>query len=57
MNKIPEHYCITSPLSINPSTKTEYRLKFPVITITDIVNAQMRLYERLGIKNAVAFDF
>lgn len=53
-NTIGSNYGSTSPLSINPSTKTEYRLKFPVITITDIVNAQMRLHERLGIKNAVA---
>ncbi len=34
--------------------KKEYRLKFPVLTISDIVNAQMRLYKKLGIKNAVA---
>lgn len=53
-NTIGSSYGSTNPLSINPSTKTEYRLKFPVITISDIVKAQMKLYERLGIKNAVA---
>ncbi len=53
-NNIGSSYGSTNPLSINPSTKEEYRLKFPVLAISDIVNAQMRLYERLGIKNAYA---
>lgn len=53
-NTIGSSYGSTSPLSINPTTKKEYRLKFPVITISDIVNAQMKLYKRLGIKNALA---
>lgn len=29
-------------------------MKFPVLTISDIVNAQMKLYKKLGINNAVA---
>lgn len=53
-NNIGSSYGSTSPLSINPSTKKEYRLKFPVLTISDIVNAQMKLYKKLGINNAVA---
>ncbi len=53
-NNIGSSFGSTNALSINPSTKKEYRLKFPILAITDIVNAQMRLYERLGIKNAVA---
>ncbi len=53
-NNIGSSFGSTNPLSINPSTKKEYRLKFPVLAISDIVNAQMRLYERLGIKNAIA---
>lgn len=53
-NNIGSSYGSTNPLSINPTTKKEYRLKFPVLTITDIVSAQMKLYESLGIKNAVA---
>lgn len=53
-NNIGSSYGSTSPLSINPSTKTEYRLKFPVLTISDIVNAQMKLYKVLGIENAIA---
>ena len=44
----------TNPLSIDESTGTEYRLKFPVLTISDVVNAQMRLFTRLGIKKAHA---
>lgn len=53
-NNLGSSYGSTSPLSIDPSRKKEYRLKFPVITISDIVKAQMKLYERLGIKNALA---
>jgi homoserine O-acetyltransferase len=44
----------TSPLSIDPSTGREYRLKFPVITVSDMVKAQMNLFARLGIKRAHA---
>ena len=53
-NNIGSSYGSTSPLSIDPTTKKEYRLKFPVLTISDIVNAQMRLYKHLGITNALA---
>ncbi|QCD44728.1 homoserine O-acetyltransferase MetX [Campylobacter mucosalis] len=44
----------TSPLSINPDTKREYRLKFPVLTISDVVKAQIRLFAKLGIYHAHA---
>ncbi len=40
----------TSPLSIDPKTNKEYRLKFPVITISDMVAAQKRVLDSLGIK-------
>src|SRR5574344_951709 len=53
-NNIGSSYGSTSPLSLNPSTNKEYRLKFPVLTISDSVNAQRKLYEKLGIKNALA---
>ncbi len=53
-NNIGSSFGSTNPLSIDPTSKKEYRLKFPVLAISDIVNAQMRLYKKLGIKNAFA---
>ena len=53
-NNIGSTFGSTNALSIDPSTKQEYRLKFPVLTVSDIVKAQMKLYESLGIKNAKA---
>ncbi|MBU3015055.1 homoserine O-acetyltransferase [Poseidonibacter lekithochrous] len=53
-NNLGSSFGSTNPLSIDPSTKKEYRLKFPILTISDIVKAQMALYEKLGIKKAVA---
>lgn len=56
-----DHYCVicvntlgsckgsTGPASINPATKKEYGLSFPVITIEDMVDAQKRLIDHLGI--------
>ena len=54
MNNIGSSFGSTSPQSINPSTGEPYRLKFPVLTITDIVKAQMRVLKSLGIKNVEA---
>jgi homoserine O-acetyltransferase len=39
----------TGPSSINTATGKEYALDFPVITIDDIVNAQKKLIDHLGI--------
>ncbi len=44
----------TGPASINPQTKEPYGLKFPMITIGDIVNAQVRLIDHLKIDQLFA---
>lgn len=40
----------TSPASTNPETGKPYGMTFPVVTITDMVDAQKHLADRLGIK-------
>ena len=39
----------TGPLAINPETGEPWNLNFPVITIADMVRAQVRLIDSLGI--------
>lgn len=39
----------TGPSSLNPATEQPYGASFPVITIADMVRAQVRLIDRLGI--------
>ena len=40
----------TGPQSINPETNKVYGLSFPVLTIKDMVHAQKKLCDQLGIK-------
>ncbi len=44
----------SGPSSINPKTKKPYGLKFPVITISDMVRAQEILISKLGIQKLFA---
>jgi homoserine O-acetyltransferase/O-succinyltransferase len=44
----------TGPASINPKNNTPYGTDFPLVTIGDIVNAQKRLIDHLGIDKLLA---
>lgn len=44
----------TGPSSINPATGRPYGTDFPVVTIPDMVAAQLRLLDRLGIERVHA---
>ena len=44
----------TGPESLNPKTKKPYGLKFPVITINDMVKVQNKLVDALNIKKLFA---
>jgi len=46
--------CFGSTGPMSNGEKEPLRLKFPVITISDMVASQMRLFERLGIEKAYA---
>lgn len=44
----------TSPSSINPETGKPFAMDFPIITIDDMVNAQVMLLDQMGIKKLVS---
>ena len=44
----------TGPTSVNPKTNKEFALNFPMITVSDMVNAQLRLIDHLGIKKLIS---
>ncbi|MCK5110556.1 MAG: homoserine O-acetyltransferase [Arcobacteraceae bacterium] len=54
MNNIGSCFGSTSPLSSHPLTNTPYRFRFPVLTISDIVKAQIRVLKSLDINNVKA---
>lgn len=43
-------YGSTGPSSLNPETGQPYGMRFPVVTISDMVRAQRRLIEHLGVR-------
>jgi len=48
MNNIGSCFGSTGPMSINPYTNEPYRFSFPVLTISDIVAAQVRVLKEIG---------
>lgn len=48
-NVVGSCYGSTGPASINPTTGEPYGLSFPVVTVGDMVRAQCKLIEHLGI--------
>ncbi len=50
-NIVGSCYGSTGPASVNPKNGREYALEFPLVTISDMVKAQKKLIDHLGIKN------
>src|SRR5215208_2597116 len=40
----------TGPASVDPATDYQYGMRFPIVTISDIVRAQKRLLDDLGVR-------
>ena len=40
----------TGPASVDPATDYQYSMRFPIVTISDIVRAQKRLLDDLGVR-------
>jgi homoserine O-acetyltransferase len=53
-NMIGSSYGSTAPMSFNPATGRAYGPDFPKITLTDIVTAQKKLLDLLGVKHLAA---
>ncbi len=54
VNVLASPYGTTSPLSLNPRTGQPYRLEFPPITVSDWVDLERAVLERLGINHLYA---
>ena len=54
VNIIGSCFGSTGPISNDPRTNRPYRLKFPVITISDMVKAQYNLFKKLGFSSVYA---
>lgn len=54
VNNLGSCFGSTGPRDINPTTGKPYGSTFPVVTVEDWVNAQMKLVERLGINRLAA---
>ncbi len=54
INVLASPYGTTSPLSLNPRTGQPYRLQFPPITVSDWVDLERAVLERLGIHHLYA---
>ncbi len=53
-NMLGSAFGSTAPSSMNPGTGREYGPEFPLITLPDIVGAQKRMLDGLGVKGLVA---
>jgi homoserine O-acetyltransferase len=53
-NVLGSCYGTTGPASLNPETGKPYGPEFPDVSMRDIVNAQRRLLDRLGVTHLVA---
>lgn len=54
VNILGSNFGSTSPLSVDSNTNKRYGLNFPVLTISDVVKAQIKLFKRLGINSVYA---
>ncbi|HEX7101108.1 MAG TPA: homoserine O-acetyltransferase [Nitrolancea sp.] len=53
-NNLGSCYGSTGPESVNPETGEPYRLRFPMLTVRDLVAIQARLLDRLGVHSVQA---
>ncbi len=54
VNNLGSCFGSTGPMSVNPATGTPYGASFPVITVEDWVNAQVRVADHFGITQFAA---